>query len=308
MKALLLAFSMLLASSLTAIAAPTSLSTDWHSGVDKVFGSRGEMKGRVVKFTFPRSDLDVRMAGMAIEPAFGLTSWVAFQPTGTGEAIMMGDLVATTGEVKAITDKALKEGISISAIHRHIIGETPQVSYIHIGGTGDPTTLARKVKSVLEATGTPLTPAISEAPAVRGEQGAASTDWSKVENILGRSGEVKAGGDVITFMFPRRERVKDMGVELQPAMGIGSAIYFQAAGDKTLASGDFALIGSEVEPVMKTLADNGFTVSALHTHMINESPKLYYMHFFGEGDRLKLAKGLRTALEQTSSIMKITVK
>lgn len=268
------------------ISYPYSQNTDWSS-VDKVFGKKGSLNGAVYKITFPRTDLNVTFDGKKIETALAFTSWIAFLNTPSGTMIM-GDLVLQDKEVPAVEQKLINNGIQITGIHNHILGETPVVKYMHFSGMGDAVQLATGMKDALSASSTPL---VSTSTSTPGND----IDWSKIEEILGYKGT--KNGSIIQFGIPRKTAITEMGVEIPPYMGMATTINIQDAGDdKVFATGDFVLIGDEVSAVMNELIQNGITVTALHNHMIDETPRIFFMHYWGYDDAEKVASGLKKAL------------
>jgi hypothetical protein len=233
-----------------------------------------------------------------IKPALALGSWVAFKQMGSsdGAAMVMGDLVLTEAEVPAVVAALQAGGIEPTALHNHLQHESPRVMYLHIEGRGDPVKLAGVVGSALAATKTPAAP--PPAPV----QGAPpyALDTAAVARVLGRSGVVTGG--VYQVSVPRAEPVRAEGMEIPPAMGVATAINFQPTGDgKAAVTGDFVLTADEVQPVLRTLQKQGIAVTALHSHMLTEEPRLLFMHFWANDDALRLARGLRMALDQTKA-------
>lgn len=199
--------------------------TDWQS-VEKALGRKGTIQGDVLKVAFPRSDLRVHVGEVPIEPALALTSWIAFKKTGE-HTMMMGDLVLLDSEIPPVTEKLVANGIEISALHNHIVGESPSVMYMHFGGHGDAAKLAESMMSVLAVTATPLSPPQPAPPL--------ELDWSKIESIFGRIGQHK--GKVLQLGMPRSERITDNGMEVPPFMGMATAINFQVVSEKAATTG-----------------------------------------------------------------------
>lgn len=265
---------------------------DWSS-VEKVFGKKGNLKGDVYKITFPRTDLIVTFDNHKLEPSLAQISWIAFKNTKMGTMIM-GDLVLTDVEVSSVEKNLVENGIQITGIHNHIIGETPSIKYIHFCGMGETAALAQSMKDAISLTATPL---ISTQTGTN----SSNIDWSKVENILGYEGNLN--GNVIQFGIPRKEKILEMGIEIPSYMGMATTINMQPAGDeKVFATGDFVLISEEVNPVIKVLIKNGITVTAIHNHMLDESPRLFFLHYWGYDDAEKIAIGLKEALDKTNSM------
>jgi Domain of Unknown Function (DUF1259) len=269
--------------------------SEWKQ-VEDAMGRAGQMQpGDVIKFGMPRKDLHVVLNGVDVKPGLALGSWAAFKRDGTG-AMVMGDLVLTEGEVAPVMMKLQEGGIQESALHNHLLGESPHVVYMHIACHGDAVQMAKAIHEALALTKTPL-PDVSpatQAPTVLG------FDQKQVEQIIGHTGKVNGG--ILQFLVPRSETITDSGMTVPPSMGVATALNFQPTGNgKAAITGDFVLLGSEVNPVMKALRQNGIEVTALHSHMLMEEPRLFFMHFWANDDAVKLAKGLRAALDSTNS-------
>lgn len=268
--------------------------TSWKK-VEAVFGKTGTYSGGTVKFGFPRTDLKVTLRGVTLKPGLALGSWAAF--TGTEDsATMMGDLVLLQGEIEGVVDKLEAGGVMISALHNHLLGETPHVMYMHYMGHGNAESLANALKAALSTTATPLTPGPHSDAVKKPAPQAIKFDSKKVEEILGRKGSESGG--VLSFGIPRAETIRAHGQEVPPLMGTANSINFQATGEGVAATGDFVLIGSEVNPVIQALRSAGISVTALHNHMLDDEPRLFFLHFWGEGSAMKIAAGLRSALDR----------
>src|SRR5262249_21502243 len=266
---------------------------EWDA-VAKAIGRPGtEMPGGVYRVGIGRSDLSVTVDGVQIKPALALGSYLVFQKTGK-EAMVMGDLVLLQEEVNPVMKKLLDLGLQITAIHNHVLRSTPQVMYMHYMGHGDAAKLAASVRSALEESKPPL-----EAPAKPASRPAIDLDTAAIEKILGAKGNPNGG--VLGFGIPRAETIKEHGTTIPAAMGMAIAINFQpTGGGKAAITGDYVLVASEVNAVMKALRDNGIEVTALHSHMLDEQPRLLFMHFWANDDALKLAKGLRAGLDKVN--------
>lgn len=269
---------------------------DSWKAVEEAMGRSGQMlPGDVLKFAMPRKDLRVSLKGVEIKPALALGSWAAFKRNGN-EGMIMGDLVLTEDEVEPVMMKLQEGGIQESAIHNHLLGEMPRVMYMHLASHGDPVQMAKALHDALALTKTPGQYG-SAAPAFNSDL---SFDQKQVEQTLGHAGKVNGG--VLQVSVPRSETITDSGMTVSPSMGVATALNFQpTGGGKAAITGDFVLLGSEVNPVIKTLRDSGIEVTALHSHMLSEEPRLFFMHFWANDDSIKLAKGLRSALDKTNS-------
>ena len=274
--------------------AQVSGAADWKKVEDAMGRSGQSQPDDVYKFSMPRKDLHVSLGGVDIKPALALGSWVAFKQDGGG-TMVMGDLVLTVDEVEPVMLKLQENGVGQTALHNHLLGESPHVMYMHIGGHGDGLQLAKAIHDALALTKTP--PPDTTAPAPSSEIG---IDQKQVEQILGHSGKVNGG--VLQISVPRAEKITDSGMTVPPSMGVATALNFQPTGaGKAAITGDFVLIGSEVNPVIKALRRNGIQVTAVHSHMLTEDPRLFFMHFWANDDAIKLTKGLRAALDETNS-------
>ena len=261
----------------------------WDS-VEKILGRKGAVQNDIEKITFPRSDLNVVVGNVHVEPGLALTSWVAMKRMGSG-VMVMGDLVLLEKELPPVEAKLLSNGLTISAIHNHLINEEPKVMYMHIAGEGDADNIAESIKQALSLTGTLIN--ASPSPSVP----AADIDWSGVDSTLGVKG--KRVGNLLQIGVPRPEKIMENGMEVPPYMGMAISINFQRLGTSSAITGDFVLLADEVPEVLKALHANGITATALHSHMLNESPRLFFMHFWAVDDPVKLARGLRAALDKT---------
>lgn len=265
-------------------------SQSW-TAVDQAIGRSGTPQpGGVEKYSFPRSDLHVTAAGVAINPALALGGWVAFKPADGGkEAMAMGDLVLLESEVTPVMSKLQSLGVEQTALHNHLQHETPRVMYLHIQAHGDPVKIAQAIREALAVTKTPPVP--TSLPAA----GAFGLDTARLAATLGFSGKVNGG--VYQVSVPRAEPVKMNGQDVPPAMGVATALNFQpTGGGKAAITGDFVLTADEVNPVIRALREGRVDVTALHSHMLGEEPRLYFMHFWANEDALALARTLHAAL------------
>src|SRR3954449_1701467 len=268
---------------------------DWQK-VDDAFGRKPVVSDDVHRYGFPRTDLNVTLDGVTIKPALALGGWVALKPA-QGGAMGMGDLVLLETEINPVMLKLIEGGLDITAVHNHLLRANPATFYMHVGGHGDPARMAAVIRDALGASKTPLaTPAAASPPP------AIDLDTAQLEQIIGAKGQ--ANGGVYQFNVPRRDPVKENDMLMAPAgpLGVAIAINFQpTGGGKAAITGDFVLTADEVNPVLKALRGNGIEVTALHSHMLDEQPRLFFMHFWAVDDALKLARGLRAALDKTAS-------
>jgi hypothetical protein len=278
-----------------------SLTTAAHAQApaswDKVAAALGksgtEMPGGVYRVGLPRSDLHVVLDGVEIKPTLALGSWLAFRTTGN-TTMVMGDLVLTEAEISPVMKQLAAGGIAITALHNHLLRAQPATFYMHVLGQGDAVTLAGALHDGLALSKTPLA-----APAAAAQPASIDLDTAMIDRTLGAKGQI-AGG-VYQVNLRRAETIQDDGMEVPVAMGSAEAINFQpTGGGKAAITGDFVLTAAEVNPVLRALRDNGIEVTALHNHMLDDQPRLFFMHFWANDDAAKLAKGLRDALDKVN--------
>lgn len=270
--------------------------TDWND-VDAAVGRAGQdQPDGTHKYAFPRKDMNVTVNGVQIKAGLALGSWVAFKATSQGNAMAMGDLVLAEDEVAPVMAELQSGGIEITALHNHLIGESPRVMYMHIHGMGNAASLGKAIHSAIAKTKTPDAGATTPPPDL-------DIDNKQIDQILGQGG--KNNGGIYQVGVPRAEHITEGGMAIPNSMGVATALNFQpTGGGKAAITGDFVLVSKEVNPVIKALRENGIAVTALHSHMLNEQPRLFFMHFWANDDAVKLAKGLRAALDQTNSAKK----
>jgi Domain of Unknown Function (DUF1259) len=263
---------------------------DWKQ-VDDVFGRSAVISGDVHRYGFPRSDLHVTLDGVDIKPALALGGWVAFKPMGQ-EAIVMGDLVLTEREVNPVMTMILHDGMEVTAVHNHLLRASPATFYMHVGGHGDPVKLASTIREAL---------ALSKTPPPAMTTGAATSldlDTAALDQAVGVKGKVNGG--VYQFTVPRTDTIEDEGMAVPPALGSAHAVNFQPTGHgKAAVTGDFVALANEVNPLISALRDNNIEVTAIHNHMLMDEPRTFFIHFWANDDAVRLAHGIRTALETT---------
>jgi uncharacterized protein DUF1259 len=266
---------------------------DWKK-VDAALGKTAAVSGEVHRYGLPRSDLHVTLDGVAIKPALALGGWVAFAPM-HGQAMVMGDVVLLESEITPVMTKLLDGGLDITAIHNHILRASPATFYMHVGGHGDPEKMAAIIRSALSASNTPFDPPATTA----GPAPTVDLDTAKLDQIIGVRGT--ANGGVYQFAVPRRDPILESGMQVNGPLGGANAINFQPTGNgKAAITGDFLVTGNEVNPLIRALRAGDIEVTAIHSHMLDEQPRMFFIHFWANEDALKLARGIRTALETTA--------
>jgi hypothetical protein len=291
-----LAYVFLIGAGLIAATAARSQDIDWQKVDDAIGRKPSVVSGDVHRYGFPRGDLNVTLDGVSIKPALALGGWVAFKGMGS-QAMVMGDLVLLETEIKPVMTKLVESGLDITAVHNHLLRANPATFYMHVGGHGDPVKMAAAIRTALGESKTPLTP-----PSPPATPPAVDLDTAQLDQIIGVKGQ--ANGGVYQFGVPRRDPATENGMTLAPAgpLGLATGIGFQPTGNgKAAITGDFVMTADEVNPVIKMLRANGIDVTALHSHMLNEQPRLYFMHFWANDDPIKLAKGLRAALDKMAN-------
>jgi hypothetical protein len=274
---------------------PTQLTIppEWKA-VEQAMGKPGTLQpGNVLRFGFPRSDLKVIVDSIQIKPTLALSSWVALNKMGD-RAMVMGDLVLLNEEIAPVMSKLQQAGIEQTALHNHLGTSSPMVFYMHISGQGNPVELAQSIRTALALSKTPLT-----TPPAPPKPQPLDLETQKLDQILGYKGKINGG--VYQFSIPRAEKLTENGMAI-PASLMGTGLNFQPIGlEKAAITGDLALLNSEVNPVIRVLRENNIQVTAIHSHTLNEEPRLFHMHFWAKGDALTLGQGLRAVLDKTNS-------
>ncbi len=265
-------------------------------GIESIFGKMPSKENGFYKFSFPRQDFNVMLEGVKIDPRFAFTTWFAFMPQDSAgsSGMLMGDMVLLESEFKNVLKKLDEKGLDIAAIHNHLLGEKPKIMYLHVMSMGKPMDLFNSLKEVLSVTATPLKASFTDT--------SQNMDWGKTEEILGYIG--KKEGNILKFSVPRNERIKDAGMEIPENFGVNSVINFQKVGNKAAVTGDFVLIPSEVNTVQKMLTKGNILLTALHSHMLFEQPRLFFMHFWAVDDAEKIAVVLNDVLRSTNHVRK----
>ena len=269
---------------------------DWQAQVGEALGKTGSATpSGIYRVGLPRTDLVVTLDGVRLRPGFALGGWLAFEKMGD-QGMVMGDLVLAMDEVAPVVTKLAAGGIDVTGLHNHLLRNQPFTMYMHVLGHGDPVKLAVALHTALAESKTPLGAAAtpSEPPEI-------DFDTAAVDQTIGAKGTNNGG--VYQFSIPRAEPIKEDGMEVPTVMGLANAINFQATGGgKAAITGDFVLIAKEVNPVLKALRDHGIEVTALHNHMLDDQPHLFFMHFWANDDAKKLAEGLKAALAQINIV------
>jgi hypothetical protein len=275
----------LLAGSAFAEADAQRLNTD---GIAKAIGKAGDLMGDIYKVSLPRSDLTVKVGNVVIKPALGLMAWAAFMKSGN-TAFTYGDLVLLEDEINPVIGKLEETGLELSALHNHLLHETPRVMYIHFVGRGDEVELAKGIREALKLTKSPFGPSAPGGPEAKPQIAA------EIEKIIGYEGSM--GGGVFHIIVPREDiHASTMGAMLPGSMGMNTPFNFQFEGTDAAINGDFMLRPAELNAVIKALRAHDIEVASIHNHLLQSEPQLVFMHFWAYGDAVGLAKGLKDAL------------
>lgn len=263
--------------------------------IDQAVGRSGQKLGDVYKVGFPRTDLHVLVHGVAIKPGLALGSWAAFSGT-NDNAVVMGDLVLLQDEVNPVMKKLRAAGFEVTAVHNHLLDETPRLMYMHYMGHGPAEQIASSLRTALAVSKTPL-----GKPAAAPAGTSAPPAWVKtVEDTVGRKGSFNGG--VLSFGVPRADAVTMSGMTIEPSEGVAESINFQEASTgKVATTGDFVLTAEQVNPVISALEEQHISVTALHSHMLTEQPRLFFMHFWAVGSPESVATGIKAALSHIST-------
>jgi hypothetical protein len=263
--------------------------------VIRVFG-QGNLEGRYLRIDLPRSDLSIRIGDDTLSPHFEFTSYVGFVPVGARDVLAMGEIILRQDEVPAVLAEAHRQGVRVTAVHNHLMNETPRIMYLHVMAEGAPEAVATKLRSTFARSATPLEPE-KEEPA-RG-------DWSAIDAVLGKHSE--AEGSVAEYVFPRHEplRVHGVPVESSGTIETASEVVFQRLGGSRVAcTGELYLLPTEVDAVVRALDEHGLHLTALHNHMLDDGPPRFWVHWYATGDAATLARGVAAALAHTNGARK----
>jgi len=262
--------------------------------IEEITGMKGVEKNGEYKITVPQHDLKIVVDGFKIIPAMGLGSWTAFTPCGDS-AMVMGDIILTETDLAPVQREVIKNGFAITAIHNHFVRNRPNVMYMHIDKSGDITTLSTGVKAIFDKV------AAIRGKDPRGEKADSvvnTLNIAQLDSIIGHKGELSKG--VYKYTIGRPDiSLKEHGITVSSFMGFNTWAAWQGTPERAAVAGDFTMIENEVEPVIKALVENGIEVVAVHNHMVHETPKIFFLHYWGVGNAEKLAKGLKEALSQT---------
>jgi hypothetical protein len=271
------------------IGAPPALPADLGE-VEKILGVSGQMQEGAMVFSFPRHDLKIKISGDSVPTALGFGSWTAWREMGD-EVMVMGDLVLLQKEINSVISALAEANVNVTALHNHFLGERPRVMYMHIYGMGQAAPLALGIRNALNKTATPE----PGTPAAGTSQPALPLDTKRLEQIIGHPG--KAGGGVFKITIGR-PGVKMEGAEMTASMGLNTWVAFAGDNERAHVAGDVAMTAKEVNPVVRALRRGGIEITAVHNHMLNEDPRIFFLHYWGTGPAKELAETVREAFDQ----------
>jgi len=288
-------FSVVFSLSFAAAPVPAQDMPAPYKQVLEALGKTGDFKDEVLKVNIPRNDVSVTVAGVKTPTPFGFGGWVAMTKGSGGMDVMMGDLVLTQDEVNPVMSALLDNGLEATALHNHFFRDEPRMYYMHVHGHGTPAELARKVKPALDLIGRPTRGAT--APPAPPPAGGAPLTVAKLAQIAGHAGE--QNGAVYKITVGRDDlKLTEMGAAINSRMGLNTWAAFVGTDANAAIAGDVAMLASEVTPVLKALRQNGLDVVAIHHHMLDTQPAIFFLHYWGTGPADKLAAGFKAALDQ----------
>lgn len=274
-----------------------------------ILGKKGDYKANVLKVNIPRSDLSVTVDGVAVPTSFGFGGWLAMTRGEHGMDVMMGDLVLLQDEVNPVMSALLDNGLQVTALHNHFFFDEPRIFFMHVHGMGTPAELAHKAKPAVDLIGhVPARSAAMNRSSVRLASSAAGQaqvtagdlDTARLDQLVGKTGEKLAGG-VYKYTVGRDDlHLRDMGANINARMGLNTWAAFFGSQDNAVVAGDVAMLADEIQPVLKALRSHGIEVVAIHNHMTDTRPPIFFLHYWGRGHAATLADGFRAALDATS--------
>lgn len=284
-----------LALTLTALFASAQEMPADYAGVMTYLGKKGDYKANVLKVNIPRSDLKVRVAGTDVPTPFGFGGWIAMTKGDHGMNVMMGDLVLLQDEVNPVMSALLDNGLEVTALHNHFFWDEPKIYYMHVHGMGTPNELAHKIKPALDLIGhADASASQHDGPS---DITGGTIDTKALDAIVGTTGDQI--GQVYKYTIGRSDlTVKEMGATISARMGLNTWAAFYGTNDNAVIAGDIAMLEGEVTSVLKALRANNLDVVAIHHHMTGSKPMIIFLHYWGKGNPVSLAKGFKAALDQ----------
>lgn len=287
--------ALVLFAALTAVAHAAPLPGLDTSRIESATGATGafDYKEGAFKVSLPRPDIGLSVAGLRLPPSMGVASWASFKRMGTN-TVVMGDVVMGEDQVDQVMDAALDHGLNVTALHTHFLWASPQVLYMHIDGMGPEPRLAQAVGAVFQASRAPGVPT----PEVKLDLSRSMLDPARIDAVLRKKGDLKDG--VYKIVWGRTTHMH--GADMGSTMGVNTWAAFAGSDDQAVVDGDFAMFEPELQSVLRALRSSRIHVTAIHQHMVTESPRIMFLHYWGVGRTEDLAEGLRAALQQTATV------
>jgi hypothetical protein len=274
-----------------------ALTEEQKNRIDQITGAKGVYTAAedVHKVSFPRTDVKVTVDRWSMHPFMGLTSWAAFTSSGQTDVMVMGDLVLFEDEVNPVISAALEKGLEVTALHNHFFFDSPKVMFMHIGGHGKVDQLASAVRAAIDKTKQIRTSSPNPVSQFPGSTipAASSITANTIDGILGVKGQSNNG--MYKATIGRKARMH--GREIDNQMGVNTWAAFAGSDDNAFVDGDFAMLESELQDVLRALRSADINIVAIHNHMINDDPQYVFLHYWGKGTTAALAKGLKAALD-----------
>jgi hypothetical protein len=261
-----------------------------------VFGQAGEVEDGYFRVNLPRSDLAVRIGNDVLAPRFEFTSYVGFAPMGARSVLAMGEVVLRESEVPGALAEAHRQVVRVTAVHNHLLGETPRIVYMHIMAEGPADAVAARVRAIFARTATPL---------AREREKPSQVDWAAIDSVLGAHSEAEES--IAEYEFPRREPLAVRGRALTSSGALetaSEAVFQRLDAGRVASTGELFVLPAEVDPVLRALDAHGLHVTAVHNHMLDATPTMYWIHWYATGDGPTLARGVAAALAEMNSALR----
>jgi hypothetical protein len=247
----------------------------------------------VFKISKPRTDVKPSVDRWTLPPFMGITSYAAFMPM-AGGAMVMGDTVLLEDEVNPAMSAALDAGLEVTALHNHFFFDQPKIYFMHIGGMGDTARLARAVKAVYDRVDQVRSGQTSPSSAFPGDIPATSSiSAAPIEDVFGMKAQSSNG--MVKVVIGRKATMH--GVEVGNEMGVNTWAAFAGSDQQAVVDGDFAMLESELQTVLKSMRASGINIVAIHQHMTQETPRMMFLHYWGKGKAVDLARAVKKAVD-----------
>lgn len=262
-------------------------------------GSYNEQEG-VFKLTSPRNDVETKVDGFEMPPFMGLTSWIGFQKGTKSELMAMGDLVLMQDEVNPVMSALLDHGFQVTALHNHFFYDDPKIFFMHIAAEGSTENLASGAQKAFSVIKQIRSQQPSPATSFGGKplDGKSSITSESLEDIFGLKGQSKDGMFKVVI---GRKATMPCGCESGKEMGVNTWAAFAGSDDNAIVDGDFCVLESELQAVLKSLRASNINIVAIHHHMTGENPRYIFLHYWGKGRAQDLAKEVMKAIKLSSS-------